>query len=81
MLIDWNHSVLHSNITPKLYLVQSDLMAMCCVYPIFWSDVPHAYLKNKMKKYQHNKEFKIWHYQILLRCPDYNVTKTQNRRC
>jgi len=27
------------------------------------------------------KEFKIWHYQIMLHCPDYNVTKTQNRRC
>jgi len=33
-------------------------MAMCCVRPIFWSDVPHVYLKNekknKMKKYQLN---------------------------
>jgi len=44
--------------------------------------VPHAYLKNKMKKYQLNlKKFKIGYYQILLHCPDYNFTKTQNRRC
>ena len=27
---------------------------MCWVCPIFLSDVPHAYLKNTMKKYQHN---------------------------
>jgi len=44
-------------------------------------DVPHAYLENKMKKYQLNlKEFEIWHYRIMLHCPDYNVTKTQKRR-
>ena len=25
------------------------------------------------------KELKIWHYQIMLHCPDYNVRKTDNR--
>jgi len=29
---------------------------MCWVCPIFLSDMPYAYLKNKMKKYQPNLE-------------------------
>ena len=75
MLIDYNYSVLHSNLTPQALpcwdLPGGDVLS-----------VPHAYLKNEMKKYLLNlKKFKIWHYQMMLLCPDYNVTKTQNRRC
>jgi len=52
MLIDQNYSVLHSSITPQAlpYLdwPSGDVLSV----PHFLSDVPHAYLKNKMKKHQ-----------------------------
>ena len=47
MLRDYNYSVLHSNITPQA--------APCLDWPSgSVLSVPHAYLKNKMKKYQLN---------------------------
>jgi len=54
MLIDYNYSVLHSNLTPQSqalpcldFLPSGNVL----IVPHFLSDVPHAYLKNKMKKY------------------------------
>ena len=37
---------------------------MCWVCPIFLSDVPYAYLQNKMKKYQLNLKI-IWNRALL----------------
>ena len=51
MLIDYNCSVLHSNLTPQalpcLELPSGNVLSV----PHFLSDVPHAYLKYKLKKY------------------------------
>jgi len=55
MLLDSNYSVLHSNIIqqalPCLYWPSGSVSS---VPYFFLSDVPHAYLKNKMKKYELN---------------------------
>jgi len=82
MLIDDNYSVLNSNITPQAspYLDWPCGNVLSVPHSLLW-DALHAYLKNKMKKSQWiQTEFKIWHYQRMLHCPDYKVTKTQNRR-
>ena len=53
MLTDYNYSVLHSNTTPEA-LPSLDWPSdnVSSVPNFFLSDVPHAYLKNEMKKYQ-----------------------------
>ena len=62
MLIDYNYSILHSNLIPQ---------ALPCL------DLPSG----NVLRVPHFFEFKIWHYQIMLLCPAYNVTKSQNRKC
>jgi len=53
MLIDYNYSVLHFNITPQaLPCLDWPTGNVLSVPHIFLADVPHAKLKNKMKKYQ-----------------------------
>ena len=55
MLIDQNHSVLHSNMTPQaLPCLDWPSGNVSSVRYFFLLDVPLAYLKNKMKKYQRN---------------------------
>jgi len=52
MLIDWNCSTLHFITTPQALPCLDRPSGNVLSVPHFLSDVPHAFLKNKMKKYQ-----------------------------
>ena len=54
MLLDYNFSVLHSNIAPQDLPCLDWLSGNVSSVPHFLSDMFHAYPKNKMKKYQLN---------------------------